>query len=176
MVAFTRTTIALAILGLLGNVAAAPAPLEADVDKLVTPGPGLPKASELGLTVADLQKPAPAVDHLFSRSPAPEKDLAKRFTPQCWGDPKCSRGAATNCYNYLNGLGGTACITSGYINMCYSSGCGWYGRSNTGGTVSSTCYNVALGGAWVLTNCAGNYIAGANAAYNNGNLIVEIHP
>ncbi|KAJ6255957.1 hypothetical protein Dda_9248 [Drechslerella dactyloides] len=177
MVGFTKVSIVLAsIFTIIGNAAAAPAPLETDVDKLIIAGVGLPKASELGLTVEDLKKPAPAVDHLFMRSPAPEKDLAKRFDPQCWGDPKCTRGDATNCYNYLNGLGGTSCVTSGYIQMCRSGGCGWYGRSLFGGTVSSSCYNVALGGAWVLTNCQGNYLAGANAAYGNGNLVVEIHP
>ncbi|KAF3920766.1 hypothetical protein ABW20_dc0103090 [Dactylellina cionopaga] len=171
MIGFTRTTIALtAVLSLFGAAVAAPAPVDVDYASLIETGPGLPTIKELGLTNADLTKPVPELEALIARDM-----LTKRYTPVCWGEPKCTTNDARACYNYLNGLGNTACSVQGRVQMCKVGGCAWDARTLNNGFASSSCSNAALGGAWVLNNCnGGNRVAGSNAAFGNGNLIVDI--
>jgi len=169
---------ALAVACILGLAIAAPAPSstpEVDYAAILITGKGLPTVEELGLTSEDLLKPAPALAALRERDITDK--LFKRYVPQCWGDPKCWYNDALACYNYLASLGSTVCATSAITQMCRTSNCGWFARTATGGYVSSSCASVAAGGAWVLNNCnTNNWVAGTNAAYNNGNFGVDIYP
>ncbi|KAK6519077.1 hypothetical protein TWF281_003765 [Arthrobotrys megalospora] len=171
MVGFIKSTITFtAVLSLLVGALAAPAPEpKVDYTTIIETGPGLPTVKELKLTNADLTKPVPELARLMVRDV-----LDKRYTPQCWGEPKCNYNDAIACYNYLNSLGSTTCAASGVVRMCYANGCAWYARSLNGYS-ASPCYKAALGGAWVLNNCnSGGRLSGSNAAYDNGNLAVDI--
>ncbi|KAK6495099.1 hypothetical protein TWF481_003127 [Arthrobotrys musiformis] len=172
MVGFIKSALAItAVFGLFVGGLAAPAPEPKLVDylSLIKPGPGLPSPKELGLTNEDLNKPIPGLEKLMARDL-----LEKRYTPQCWDQPKCTYSDALGCYNYLYNLGNTVCEASGVGRMCYVGSCNWYARSINGYS-ASPCYKAALGGAWVLRNCnSGNRLSGSNAAYDNGNLAVDI--
>ncbi|EWC46663.1 hypothetical protein DRE_04150 [Drechslerella stenobrocha 248] len=175
MLGFTKSSIVLALIFCLAEAAALPASAQLDVDSLVIPGPGLPKPSELGLTVEDLTKPVPELEHLLVR-----ERLEKRFDAQCWRDRKCNFNDANNCFNYLRGLGHTNCVADRRtVGMCQAGPCVWWGRPINGnaGYASSYCEDVAWGGAWVINNCkdSNKLFSGANAANGNGNFIVEIH-
>ncbi|EPS44520.1 hypothetical protein H072_1500 [Dactylellina haptotyla CBS 200.50] len=173
MVGFTKSAITLtAVLSVFGSAVAVPAPKEVDYASLIQTGPGLPTIAELGLTNADLTKPMPAeLDPVLAARDA----LEKRYNPQCWGEPKCNINDARACFNYLNNLGGTACSVTGRVQMCKMGGCAWDARTLNNGFASSSCSNAALGGAWILNNCnGGGRTAGSNAAFGNGNLVVDI--
>ncbi|KAK6347474.1 hypothetical protein TWF718_005316 [Orbilia javanica] len=171
MVGFIKSALTItAVFGLFAGGLAAPAP-EPKIDylSLIKPGPGLPSPKDLNLTNEDLGKPVPELARLMVRDV-----LDKRYTPQCWGEPKCTYNDAIGCYNYLNSLGSTTCAASGVVRMCGSGSCNWYARSLNGYS-ASPCYKAALGGAWVLNSCnSGGRLSGSNAAYDNGNLAVDI--
>ncbi|EWC45982.1 hypothetical protein DRE_04775 [Drechslerella stenobrocha 248] len=165
MIGFTKT--AIAVLSILGAVTAAPTAADTEIDYLsvIEVGPGFPTPQELGLTNADLSKPIPA--SIVSRDL-----LSKRAPAACWGNPKCHVNDARACFNYLQGLGGRRCEPSnGRVQMCKIGGCAWDAR----GTRGSSCSDAALGGAWVLNNCnGGGWVAGTNAAFGNGDMIVDV--
>ncbi|KAK6541612.1 hypothetical protein TWF694_007412 [Orbilia ellipsospora] len=168
MIGFTKTAISLtAVLSLFAGALAAPA--EKDYASLIETGPGMPTVAELGLTNKDLTKP-------FPKSALAARDaLEKRYTPSCWGPPKCSYGDALACYNYLNSLGTRDCQVTGSIQMCKMGHCAWDARTLNGGFATSHCSDAAKGGHWVLDNCTnGGQTAGSNAAFNNGNLVVDV--
>ncbi|KAJ6255955.1 hypothetical protein Dda_9246 [Drechslerella dactyloides] len=174
MFGLTKSTVAIAFaLALFGAAAAAPttAPV-IDYTKLVIPGPGLPSIAELGLTNEDLSKPVPELEHLMARESENPNTLFKRYDPQCWGGPGCSRQEAEGCYNYLVKLGNTACKSHGVIEMCRAGKCSWQGRTLIGREVSSPCMDAANGGIWVLHNCRN--IRGSNAAWGNGAFAVDL--
>ncbi|KAF3189076.1 hypothetical protein TWF106_007450 [Orbilia oligospora] len=171
MVGFMKSVLTVtAVFGFFAGGLAAPAPApEIDYLSLIKPGPGFPTPQQLNLTNADLAKPAPALAKLMVR-----ETLEKRYNPQCWGEPRCNYNDAVGCYNYLNSLGSTTCAASGVVRMCSVNGCNWYARSLNGYS-ASPCYKAAAGGAWVINNCnVGGRLSGSNAAYDNGNLAVDI--
>ncbi|KAF9259945.1 hypothetical protein L218DRAFT_1055494 [Marasmius fiardii PR-910] len=151
---------------LLVNIAHA-SPVEDS--RVVIPGPGLPSLESLGLTSADLY--ARTLTELEMRS------LMARFPLMCNEVPKCSVGDAVACYNYLNALGHQACTVNGEnVTFCTAGGCHWFGSNiSGGGSASSYCSDVAIGGNVVINNCqGGGQVSGANAANGNGNLVVTI--
>ncbi|KAK6331405.1 hypothetical protein TWF730_004486 [Orbilia blumenaviensis] len=171
MVGFAKNIVALtAVLSFFGAAIAAPAP-EVDYAKLIEVAPGYPTVEELGLTNADLTKPVPEIDEIVAR----DMLLQKRYEPRCWGEPRCTVNDARACYNYLNSIGGNRCEVRGRVQMCKMGGCAWDARTLNNAFASSSCRDAALGGAWVLNNCiSNNRVAGSNAAFGNGNLIVDI--
>ncbi|KAF3182199.1 hypothetical protein TWF751_007245 [Orbilia oligospora] len=180
MVGFSKSTLAIvAVLNLLTGTFAAPAlaPEPIDYVSLLETAPGLPTPKDLGLTNADLARPPPDIAAHQVR-----EILNKRYNPVCWpGQPQCDLTDANACWVYLNSLGGTRCVVSpgtSYIRMCAIGNCGWYGRAEiVRNGASSTCADVARGGRWVLGNCrkgASGLVAGSNAAYGNGNHLVDV--
>ncbi|KAG2008016.1 hypothetical protein CC2G_013491 [Coprinopsis cinerea AmutBmut pab1-1] len=161
----------------------------------IVPGPGLPSLASLNLTSADLCKSPEEFRATFlgesELADAEPKKLVKRYTPWCnSGSPRLDVAKAQGCYNYLYALGSTTChVPPTGSRFCHSASgskdVAWYGTSGNGWSTQSTCREVAMGGQWVLDNCL-VYITspfimyyldeGANAAWDNENLIVRIGP
>ncbi|KAF3934672.1 hypothetical protein ABW20_dc0104275 [Dactylellina cionopaga] len=171
MVAISKTAVVFAsVLGLIGGATAAPLE-EIDYTKTLVPGPGLPSVAELGLTNADLTKPIPEGRVPLPGITARDGDIFKRWPRLCWPLQKCTYGDAVACYNYLDSIGSRQCSSDGTVTMCYSGGCKWVGRSESG-TASSPCSDVALAGRWLISECRDNNgeFAGTIGAYGNGAL------
>ncbi|KIM21876.1 hypothetical protein M408DRAFT_79877 [Serendipita vermifera MAFF 305830] len=159
---------------LLGGVSAFPSPEEYPE---VIPGPGMPSLESLGLTSKDLYN-AIEPENILTIFIVQE-GLVPRFTRICT-DNGCGRvpkADAQACINYLRGLGSKRCgVPHENIVMCRA-GQAIVSGSNIrgGGEVSSACSDVATGGQGIINNCNwGGKIAGADAAYGNGDLIVSI--
>ncbi|KAK6347937.1 hypothetical protein TWF718_005757 [Orbilia javanica] len=179
MIGFVKPAlVVIAALNFFASATAAPTPepeLEPiDYVGLIETAPGLPTPKELGLTNADLTKPAPELGELMARD-----ILNKRAQCATSTKPNCGYFEALACYNYLNSLTGTRCVVNSapaLTRFCYSGSCAWYGQSGIWGQpASSPCVNVAAGGAWVLNSCYVNgRVAGDSTATGNGNVIIYI--
>ncbi|KAK6532410.1 hypothetical protein TWF281_006599 [Arthrobotrys megalospora] len=180
MVAISKPAFAiLAVFNLFTGTSAAPAskPELTDYLSLIKVAPGLPTPKELGLTNEFLNNPIP--EHAAHQA---RELLSKRYNPVCWpGVPQCSIADAAACFAYLNSLGSQRCVVNpgtSRVRMCVAGSCGWYGRPEiVRNGASSTCVTVAAGGNWVLGNCRVplvGTVAGSNAAYGNGNFLVDI--
>ncbi|KAJ6520980.1 hypothetical protein DFH09DRAFT_1193361 [Mycena vulgaris] len=145
-------------------------PIAVEVFPEVIPGPGLPSLASLGLTSADLYKRVPTSEEVST--------LEARFDLLCGEvEPPCAVADAVACFNFLNASGTTACTAKGEnITFCTAGSCKWVGSNISGGpSASSFCRDVAAGGNAVINTCQGNGVVdGANAAIENGNLIVTI--
>ncbi|KAH7130578.1 hypothetical protein B0J11DRAFT_429139 [Dendryphion nanum] len=137
----------------------------------VIPGEGLPSLESLNLTSAQLyQLPKPQL---------PQGEISLMFTPRC--GPSENAYTQVNgviaCYHYLLNLGSRRCeVPSGRARreMCRSGYAKVSGQAITANSQSSACRDVARGLLWVIDSCTrrDQSVAGHNAAYNNGNLIV----
>ncbi|KAK6532790.1 hypothetical protein TWF281_006966 [Arthrobotrys megalospora] len=170
------TVIVIATLNLLAGAIAVPTPEPEPIDyvNLIETAPGLPTPRDLGLTNADLAKPAPELAMLMARDV-----LNKRAQCSTSTKPNCGYFDALACYNYLNGLGSTRCVVNSspaLTRFCLSGSCAWYGQSGIWGQpASAPCVNVAAGGAWVLNSCYVNgRVAGDSTASGNGNVVIYI--
>ncbi|EAU84142.1 hypothetical protein CC1G_08683 [Coprinopsis cinerea okayama7 len=173
-------TLALAFVAATAVVA-----LPADVEDFV-PGSGLPSLEELGMTKEDLYKPIP--EEVLQSIEAEYGGLTKRWSPTCRTSGLVPYAGALACYNYLDSLGTTPCVVPfntqnpnwlAKTTFCQALGAFWTGTCLAGTCVdhgSSYCRDVARGGLWVLTHCknSNNQLNGNNAAWGNGNLIVDI--
>ncbi|KAF3111272.1 hypothetical protein TWF225_004361 [Orbilia oligospora] len=152
MVGFSKSTLAIvAVLNLLTGTFAAPAlaPEPIDYVSLLETAPGLPTPKDLGLTNADLARPPPDIAAHQVR-----EILNKRYNPVCWpGQPQCDLTDANACWVYLNSLGGTRCVVSP-------------------GTSYILPMLRAVAGGFLAT--AGQGPVGSNAAYGNGNHLVDV--
>ncbi|KAH8106140.1 hypothetical protein BXZ70DRAFT_1004419 [Cristinia sonorae] len=140
----------------------------------VIPGPGLPSLESLGLTSADLYS-GTSVASLDARD-----ELSSEFTRVC-NDNGCGRvprADAQACVNFLRNLGTTACVVGQTSTVMCTAGRAVVTGTNLSGqsSVSSFCQDVATGAQNVVTFCADSngLVAGADAAFGNGNLIVSI--
>ncbi|KAK6343591.1 hypothetical protein TWF730_011184 [Orbilia blumenaviensis] len=202
MVNFGKSTfVIVSVLNLFAGTLAAPAPVPEPTDylSLIKTAPGLPTPRELGLTNEDFTKPIPGKTvqvhamkpHSSSSNRSGKTELAalevrealnKRYNPVCWpGQRQCDLSDALACYRYLNLLGSQRCVVNPLtdrIRMCGIGTCNWYGRAEiVRNGASSPCADVARGGLWVTSNCrtgARGLVAGSNAAWGNGNLLVDI--
>ncbi|KAF3316778.1 hypothetical protein TWF173_001441 [Orbilia oligospora] len=185
MVGFSRSTLSIVtVLNLLTETFAVPASAPEPIDyiSLLETEPGLPTPKDLGLTNVNLTRPPPGMNLglIDTRSTA----YLRKFM-----NPQSDLTDANACWVYLNSLGNTRCVVSpgiSYIRMCAIGNCGWprwYGRAEiVRNGASSTCADVnmllAVAGGFLATAEQGlgasGLVAGSNAAYRNGNRLVDV--
>jgi len=146
----------------------------------ITPGPGLPSLESLNLTWEQLvMPPAPAA----APAAAASATLERRYTPTCVTNTEIWGNEALHCYNYLSGLGSTACVVNPSVQFCQNGSTRWHGRTQNNGWDSTTCKSVADGGRWVIDNCywidstwgTKRVREGTNAAWGKENIIVRLY-
>jgi len=145
-------------------------PIEEIAYPEVVPGPGLPSLAELGLTSKQL--------HTMPIDRAALAIRAAQFDPVCGPVDYAytNVGGIIACYNYLNSLGTQQCSTpsgAGISQFCYSGDGNVIGQS-IGGPSSSYCRDVAFAVLYTVDHCTrpDQSVAGFQAAYGNGDLIV----
>ncbi|KAF8557143.1 hypothetical protein OG21DRAFT_1407725 [Imleria badia] len=170
---FTRIPVLAALSVFATAVVAVPAATSSVPE--VIPGPGLPSLESLNLTSADLYAmgPPPAASEYLLLVGARSAD----YTAVCQTYSTAAVNDVIACFNYLVSIGNNACAVTNpdLITWFCESGTAAISGSNTSGqpTVSSTCYDVALGLQWVFTYCnVDGQVGGSQAANGNGGLIV----
>lgn len=152
----------------------------------LTPGPGLPSLSALGLTASDLldadffakrnltapTPDAPSLPALGLLATAVHPSVAPAFDPVCSSSSRADNVAALACYNYLGSLGTTDCgVPRAGINMCAAAVAAGRdarvdGRAIDTDSSHSPCVEVAKGLWWVLDHCTTVKVSGGGLGGN----------
>ncbi|KAL2868913.1 uncharacterized protein BJX67DRAFT_379848 [Aspergillus lucknowensis] len=111
---------------------------------------------------------------------SPADLLQKRFDLTCQDNGGGYRpvGEAQNCVDYLFNKGDQNCVVTGdNTDFCHAGDTVITGSNIGPGGDSSLCRDVAYGAQKIIDSCTTpeGYVAGANAAGGNGNLIVAIN-
>ncbi|KAF3932149.1 hypothetical protein ABW20_dc0108109 [Dactylellina cionopaga] len=128
-------------------------------------------AIPLLLTAATLVAAVPTSNGIFQRDADCRDDLGQ--------DSLARTDEAVECINYLASLGGQACVaTVSGQSFCRRGQTQITGlsRLDRGQNTQSSCQDVARGAGQILDRCtrADGTVRGANAAWGNGDLIVDI--
>jgi hypothetical protein len=154
----------------------------------ISPGHGLPSLDELGLTATELL----AAQTPPSAAPRRRQGLAARaaaFFPKCYKTNVSNMGAARMCQNFLNKIGSQECRATRDATWAYMCNATlgdikvFVRAQPLSGvdTASSSCSDVAKGMDWIMDLCKTNpcqgdscAVGGTNAAWKNGNLVIEV--
>ncbi|KAJ6259912.1 hypothetical protein Dda_5556 [Drechslerella dactyloides] len=125
----------------------------------------------LFLAAATLAAAMPTADSIFKR----EADCRDDLRP----DTLARTNEAVECINYLASLGDQACVaTVSGQSFCRRGETQITGisRLDRGRNTQSTCRDVARGAGQILDRCSrgDGTVRGANPAWGNGNLLVDI--